>query len=85
MPQINPAMQPHIRREFRRWQQTPHGAYGYGECPLCGNAGSCEFEGYSDTADTELESWACDQCGCEWETEKDYVYRFVRIVPEDER
>lgn len=86
MSDINPKMQPKIKAQFRRWQHNgeeniARNDYYYGECPVCGQIGSNTFE------DHNMEFWECSNPDCDvyWEYEIGRVFRFARIVPEDER
>lgn len=80
---INPAMQPDVPRDQRAWQRLDGGEYAYGECPCCGASGRCVEEGASLIDESETETWHCRECGCEWEIDRDIIFRFGRILPED--
>ena len=71
----NPAMQPTIKVSHRSWQH-PQGAYHYGECPNCGNAGEHLVESDDESY------FRCDDCGCEYIYETTWVYRYAGLDPD---
>lgn len=71
MTNVNPKM------GKKTWQKHPAegGAYGYGECPYCGEAGDSVFDGY-ESDNEHYEVFECENCKIKYEYRTYTMHRF---------
>jgi hypothetical protein len=77
-------MQGSTKVEHREWQDsTLFPRYAFGECPRCAGVGEEYDSGLIDD-DTKWHEFACPDCGRVYMYQSRFVYRYDRVVPEDE-